>query len=114
MLSQQGLSRLKNAMLYQAYGDSPTLSRLVESNDIESRNVGNAMMQAAGTVADAKSDMVQGDLHDLDISQDIMRAADILEQIKAEGGTIRAYLAQRNLFDEHMTPVSRRVLRFLD
>ena len=45
MLSRKGLRRLENAMLYQAYGDSPTLARLIDSTHQESRNIGNAPMQ---------------------------------------------------------------------
>ena len=50
-LSQTGVQRMRNAMLYEAYGDSQTLSRLIENTDQGAKNVLNALTSIAPKVA---------------------------------------------------------------
>lgn len=113
-LSQSGVARLRNAILHKAYGDSDTLGRMVESTDQGSRNIVNALTQSAPNVADVKDGIAKGELHNADITDDVLQAVEILNQIKADGGTIRAYLSQHNLLDEHMSVAARKLLRFFD
>lgn len=114
MLSQQGVARLRNAMLHKAYGDTPTLSRMVESTDQGSRNVVNALTQASSKVASAKEGIASGDLHNADIADDVVAAVEVLAKIKSDGGSLRDYLAQHGLFGEDLTVVQRKVLQFLN
>ena len=113
-LSREGLRRLENAMLYRAYGDSPTLARLIDATHQESRNIGNALAQSSSTIAEAKADIQAGVISDLDISQDLMQAADLIEQLRKQGSNVADYLAQYGLFADNLNPVSRRLLGFLD
>ncbi|ROW31383.1 hypothetical protein, partial [Neisseria animalis] len=113
MLSREGLRRLENAMLYQAYGDSPALQRMVESNDVESRNVGNALAQSAGVVADARNDMAYGDLYDLDIAADLVQAADLIESLRSQGRSVQDYLAQQD-FADTVGDTAKMLLAYLD
>ncbi len=46
-LSQEGARRIKNAVLYAAYGDSKTLSRMVESTDSDMRNIVGSLTRVA-------------------------------------------------------------------
>ncbi len=61
-LSKEGLTRLRNAILYRAYGDSPILKRLVESTDDASANLSTALIRSAGVIADARARIAEGRL----------------------------------------------------
>ncbi len=113
-LSKQGVERLRNAVLYKAYGDTPQLQRMIESTDDGSRNIANALTQAAPRIADAKNDIAKGDVHDADISQDMVDAVGVLEKIRSEGGSLREYLAQRNMFGEDLSVEARQLLKFFN
>lgn len=114
-LSQTGENRLQNAILYQAYGDSPTLARQIESTHQESRNIGNALTQAANTVAQAKTEITYGNLHDLDIADDLTAAADLIEQLRAEGTSVSDWLAQEELIaDIAASPEARMLVKYFN
>lgn len=114
-LSKQGLERLQNAILYQSYGDTPALARMIEATSMESKNISNALSQAANTVAEAKNDIAYGDLYDLDISSDIIQAADLIEQLRAEGTNITDWLVQQDLIaDIAASPEAKALVKFMD
>ncbi|UOO81255.1 hypothetical protein LVJ83_09815 [Uruburuella testudinis] len=114
LLSQDGIRRLHNAMLYRAYGNSPALSRMVESTDQGARNMVNAMMQAAPTIAKARGHIASGDMHDADIAADIVAAVEKLNEIRESGGSVADYLAQQGMFEDDLSPVARDLVAFLD
>ena len=113
-LSQDGVRRLRNALLYRAYGNSPTLSRMVESTDQGARNLVNALVQAAPKIAQARDNIRAGAMHDADIADEVVQAAEKLNQIREQGGSVADYLAQQGLFGENMNAVSRELLAFFE
>ena len=113
-LSQDGARRLRNALLYRAYGNSPTLSRMVESTDQGARNLVNALVQAAPKIAQARDNIRAGAMHDADIADEVVQAAEKLNQIREQGGSVADYLAQQGLFGEDMNAVSRELLAFFE
>lgn len=113
-LSQDGVRRLRNALLYRAYGNSPTLSRMVESTDQGARNLVNALVQAAPKIAQARDNIRAGAMHDADIADEVVQAAEKLNQIREQGGSVADYLAQQGLFGEDMNAVSRELLAFFE
>ena len=113
-LSQDGVRRLRNALLYRAYGNSPTLSRMVESTDQGARNLVNALVQAAPKIAQARDNIRAGAMHDADIADEVVQAAEKLNQIREQGGSVADYLAQQGLFGEEMNAVSRELLAFFE
>lgn len=113
-LSQEGLTRLRNAILFRAYGDSDTLQRLVESTDPGARNVAAALVKAAPKVAEVKDAIARGELHPLDISDAIVRTADLVEQIRDQGLTVDNWINQLDLFNPGETPATLALLRFVD
>ncbi|OGT06104.1 MAG: hypothetical protein A2143_09250 [Gallionellales bacterium RBG_16_57_15] len=114
MLSQEGIRRIKNALLYKAYGNSPTLSRLVESTDNELRSVSGALVRAAGAVAGVRADMAAGAIpNKTDIAADLVVAVELLSKIKSSGGSVEQYLAQHGLFKGEYTEAAATILRFL-
>lgn len=114
LLSQEGIRRLKNAMLYKAYGNSPVLSRLVESADNDLRAVSSALVRAAGTVASVRSDMTDGNKDAAaDIAKDLISAVELLSKIKSSGTGVDQYLSQHALFGKEYTEEAATILRFM-
>jgi len=115
MLSQEGIRRIKNALLYKAYGNSSVLSRLVESADPDLKSVMGALVRAAGAVASVRSDMQDGNKPaGSDIVADLLSAIEQLAKIKAQGISIEQHLAQNGLFGKDFTDESAEILRFLN
>ena len=116
LLSQEGMTRLRNAVLYRAYGDSDVLSRMAEDTDAGQKNLLTALTRMAPVVAQAKADAMVGNLYDLDISADIVAAAHTLAQIKAEGTFSGAedYFRQQNLFGDTLNDESKQLLIYFD
>lgn len=113
-LSQEGIQRIRNAVLYRAYGDSPTLTRMVESADPGLRNVVTALLRVAPKIADVKARIADGDLHDLDISGDLIAAVEQLNKLRSEGTTIDDYINQLGLFGDTVSDEVASILRYMD
>lgn len=112
-LSQEGMLRLKNAVLFKAYGDSPTLARLVELTDPGVKNVGNALVKAGPPVASARDAIARGNLHDVDITPDLLAAVEKIGQLRTEGTKVDDFLAQGELLGASLSPEATRVLVYL-
>lgn len=112
-LSQTGVQRIRNAMLYQAYGDSQTLSRLIENTDQGAKNVLNALTALAPKVAQTQQDINSGVLSDVSISNDIIQAVEKYNQLNSQGYKISDYLAQ-NDFVGDLSPEAREILTIFD
>lgn len=113
-LSAEGVGRLRNAILYRAYGDSPTLARLVEATDPGSRNIAAALSRVAPAVADAREAIVRGDLYDLGIHDDLIAAVEKLDALRRDGMTVEDWTRQMDAFGDGMEPEARMLVRFLD
>lgn len=112
-LSQSGYSRVRNAVLAKAYGDSPVLMRMVESMDDQLRNVTKALMRVAPQVAKTRQAIGEGALHDADITPDLMAAVSEMARLKEEGRSIKDALAQQSMFGGY-SQETRDLLAFLD
>lgn len=100
-LSQEGSRRLKNAILYSAYGNSKTLSRMVESTDTDMRNIVGALTKTAGQAARVRKNISQGGLpKSLDITDNLIEAVEKIGQIRSSGDTVDNYLSQGELFSD--------------
>lgn len=113
-LSQGGYTRMRNAVLAKAYGDSPVLTRMVESLDDNLRNVGKALMMTAPTVAKLRQDVAEGALHDADITADLLASVEELSRLKDAGRSVREELAQAGMFGSSISAEARDLLQFLD
>lgn len=114
-LSQEGIRRIRGAMLYSAYGSNSTLERLVESTDNDLRNISGALVKAAPAAAKARADIKAGRLpKELDISEQLVGAVETLSKIRAQGQSIDEYLSQSGLFGEEINGDTKEVLRVLE
>lgn len=114
MLSVEGQARLRNAILFKAYGDSPTLGRLVEATDPGSRNVASALTRSAGRVADAQESIKTGDLYDVDIAPDVRAAVEKLDQLRKANSSVAEFLAQGDMLGSGLTPDAIKVMQFME
>lgn len=113
-LSQTGLQRIRNAMLYEAYGDSQTLSRLIENTDQGAKNVLNALTSIAPKVAQTQQGIDSGKLSsDVNISKDVIQAVEKYNQLNAQGFKISDYLAQEDFVGD-LSPEAREILTIFD
>ncbi|HNF63765.1 MAG TPA: hypothetical protein PKZ20_18680, partial [Rhodocyclaceae bacterium] len=112
-LSQTGYSRIRNAILAKAYGDSPVLARMVESMNDDMRNIGKALMQAAPEVAKLRQDVAEGALFDADITPDLLAAVEELARLRDSGRSVHDALAQAGMFGDKYSPETREILQFL-
>ena len=113
-LSAEGATRLRNAVLYKAYGDSPTLSRLVEATDPGSRNIAAALTRAAPAVADAKEAIARGDLYPMGLDGDLIAAVEKLDGLRREGMSVDDWTRQIDAFGDGMSAEARLLVQFMD
>ena len=113
-LSQTGVQHMRNAMLYEAYGDSQTLSRLIENTDQGAKNVLNALTSIAPKVAQTQQGIDSGKLsNDVNISEDVIQAVEKYNQLNAQGFKISDYLAQEDFVGD-LSPEAREILTIFD
>lgn len=113
LLSSEGVTRLRNAFLFKAYGDSPILRRLVDSADLDSRNIATALIRVAPRVADAKDMISKKALHDLDISGDIEKAVTKFSELRDQGFSAKDYFNQEQMFDDGLDVNAKHILQYL-
>lgn len=113
-LSQDGVKRIRNAILAKAYGNSETLGRIVESTDGDMRNVLGALTKSAGVVAKARSEISAGAVpKEVDITDNLLDAVETFSQIRAKNQPLENYLAQQNMFGDGIDSDSQEILQFL-
>ena len=114
-LSQAGLRRVRNAILYKAYGKTDTLARLVESPDPDLKNVGTALMRASGGMSQMMDAIRSGAVPaEYDIIEDLTGAIETLSSLRASGTKVQEFLAQSELFGDGISGPARAILRFMD
>ncbi len=113
-LSAEGLARVRNAVLYRAYGDTETLSRLVESTGEAQRNVANALLRAAPSLARMRDEIGAGRLHDADITSDLLQAVDHYARLRNAGRTLDELLAQDDFFGRRISPEAIEIIRLFE
>jgi hypothetical protein len=109
MVSQQGLERVRNAVLAKAYGDADIIAQLIESKDETAKKLGNAMLAAAPAFTKVKQGIELGELHDLDITGDIGLALEKVSALRRQGTKIDDYMGQVEM-TETLTPFQRKLV----
>ena len=113
-LSQSGMRRLRNAILFSAYGKSETLARLIESPDADMKNVGTALVRAAGKLSKVRGGVADGSIPaEFDIAGDLTAAIETLSSLRAEGKRLDEFLAQGDMFGGGLSQSERAIITFL-
>jgi hypothetical protein len=113
-LSQTGLQRLRNALLVAAYGDSPTLGRMIETADPAGKNLSSALTKASPAVAAARNAMELGNLYKVDPTPSILAAVEKFVQLKETGQRVADYLKQGELGGPELDPQARKMLAYFE
>jgi hypothetical protein len=114
-LSQSGLRRVKNAVLYKAYGKTDTLSRLLESPDADLKNVGTALMRASGSMSSLMDGIRSNAIPaDYDIIADLTGAVETLSALRASGTKVQDFISQSDMFGGGISNEAKTILTFLD
>lgn len=112
-LSVEGFTRLRNAILYRAYGDSPVLARMVESLDPGSKNVITALMRSAAAASEVKSAIEAETMYPVDLVPDIISAVEAFERLRAKGQKVNDYLSQQDIFGDQLTSEAKAILKYI-
>jgi hypothetical protein len=113
-LTQEALTRARNALFYHAYGDTAALVRLAEATDDSARNVTMGLLKGAGVVAELRDRVVAGTAHPLDIAGDVAAAAGKLASLRDQGVSVPEYLAQQSMFGGELDDFQRAILQSLE
>lgn len=109
-LSQQGMKRIRNAMLAKAYGDNKVIQSLIESNDSDIRNILGALTRVVGDAVKAQSTAPK----ESDVTPSILEAINIYSQLKQKNQPVSNYLQQQDAFSDKVSPAVENILMFLD
>lgn len=118
-LSQEGVTRVRNAVFAKAFGESEmgmaTLSRMAESTDSNIKNITNALLAKAGELASfAQAAKDNRRYKELDIAPDFARAMEKYSELKDGDVSIDEYIAQGNLFGADTSPLQTRIMQVFD
>lgn len=112
-LSQDGVRRIRGALLASAYDDSDVVQSLTEDTDTEIKSIGNAMTSIAGKVASFRAAVNKGEAPAaLDITKNLVQAAKIIRDARAGGKSMDQVLGQKAMFAEQdIEPITESVIR---
>jgi hypothetical protein len=109
-LSQEGVRRIQGAMLAKAYGDKGTLSRMLESPEDNTKTLTGALTDAAPAFAKLHAEIEAGRVPpEFNVSQDLVRAVELVSQARERGQQVRDVLTQQDAFN----PISPQVEQFV-
>lgn len=100
-LTQEGIQRMRGAILASAYDDAPTLSKMLESADDNIRNITGALADAAPKFASLKADIAAGRvMSEMDATPQITEAVKKIVDLRNRGITAERHFAQLDAFDQ--------------
>ena len=99
-LSVQGASRIRNALLQRAYGDSGLVGSLAEAGDDDLKSFGGAMQDAAGEMSRLRSAIEGGAVTpDRDLAPALVDAARLVKMARERGRPLFEIIAQQDAFN---------------
>lgn len=112
-LSQDGVKRIRAAMLARAYSDADLVQKLLEDPDTNIKTIGSVLMDLAGDWSRLRGDVQDGRVPPMfDITTDIMDAVKTVIRARNEGRPITEFINQRGLFAEtDLTAEATAILR---
>lgn len=93
-VSQQFVTRMRNALFELAYKSSQLTTALAEATDENVKNILNALTAVAPLVATTTQQIAEGKLNALDPAQAIVQAAEAYRRVKASGQSVAEYTNQ--------------------
>ncbi len=106
-LSSEGLTRVRNAVIGRAYGNTPVLSRIAESTADDVKSISNALTAAAPEWAALRASIAAGRVPaELDATEHLLDAVARTARARSRGVGLRDSLAQGDLVSQQ-TPESQ-------
>lgn len=113
-VSQQGITRVRNALFAKAYKDNGLLAIMSESTDNNIRTITNAMLNAAPYIAEIQARMNNGSLYDYNLAGEVTAACKKLVALRDEGKPVSTYLVEQSMFGEELSDAAKNVISFFD
>lgn len=113
-LGQLGELRIRNAMLQRAYKNKSLVEKMSQATDDTTRNITNALTEAAPRMASIRAGVEAKQLHPLDIGDDIASAALVYDHLKKTRTSVDDYLRQIDMEGERLSPLGKDILTFFD
>lgn len=112
-LSQDGVKRIRAAMLARAYNDAGLVQKLLEDTDVNIKTIGSVLMDISGDWSKLRIDIAAGYVPPVfDITKDVMDAIKTIIRARNEGRPISEFVNQRGLFAEtDLTAETTAILR---
>jgi len=112
-ISQSGARLVRNAVFAKAYPNRAAIERMAEATDSNVRNVTNGMLRSANHVAQMQEAIDRGDRYPLSISEDIGKAAGVIDDLRTGKRSVDDWLKQEH-FDGRDPVLDRLVRIFSD
>jgi phospholipid N-methyltransferase len=97
-ISPSGIKRFENLLMYKAFGQNQVLDNLIENAKEESsQNIKNVLQSLAPQIAMVRQGMSRGDYHNLDITDHLVEAIELLESLRASSRSVSDYMAQLDM-----------------
>lgn len=117
LISQQGLKRIRNAILAKAFCDTAegfwVIERIAESMDNNVRVISSALILKAARFTELKAAIEAGHRYPLDISGELVKALRTFSDLKTKGRTVADHLNQGNMLGEAPDHLQGLLLRSL-
>lgn len=107
-------NRIKRGLFNRAYHDRILTAAVTESTGDEVKNVMTAMTNVAPKVALVADGIANGNLYDLDVTQNIVDAAKLIRDIRRDGISLDERLNQDNMFEEGIDPTTAAIAQMFD
>lgn len=106
-----GARRINAALLAKAYGDSPVLSQMIDSNDDNVRALTGAMLDVVGPYAELRDEISAGNIRsEMDINDAFIEAVERVSEARRQGQKIGDVLAQQDAFSQ-IDPLVEQIIR---
>ncbi len=111
-----GIKRVRNAVFARAYGNVDAVVEIIESADVNIKNIGNAMLAVAPRMAQVASEIAKGNLYDLNLGGAVAEAAVKMSALRKATPplTVEMFLSQYGLFGRDITDDGVAMLRLFD
>jgi len=97
-ISQEGQSRVKNAILGSAFDNTDTLATMLESSDENIKAISNAFMAAAPKFAQLKKQVADGRTEaQWDITPRLAEMANLVSRLRRDGTKVQDYFNQTDM-----------------
>lgn len=108
-LSQTGKRRIEAALLFNAYGDERVVTDLFESSDNDIKSIGGALLDNAGQW----SKMRQQAPTELDMTNNVIEAVNLVKQARREGRSVQELVGQQDIFSGEIPLETERALKMM-